>query len=163
MGGAEKLLGNGDLLYLSATSPKPKRIQGIFASESEVRRVVKFVKGQKKEESLDDEDISADAFEKKSNILEFNNATDDGSGDDLLEAAKTEVIRAKKASASLLQRRLRVGYARAARLLDILGEKGIVGPSDGAKPREVYIAEEGQEVAYEDKATDQEVRDKWNL
>jgi S-DNA-T family DNA segregation ATPase FtsK/SpoIIIE len=164
MGGAEKLLGNGDLLYLSATSPKPKRIQGIFASESEVKRVVKFVKGQKKEETLDEEDISSDAFPKKANILEFNNTVDDGSDDELLEAAKTEVIRAKKASASLLQRRLRVGYARAARLLDILEEKGIVGPSDGAKPREVYATDaQNAEVNYENKSEDQETRDKWNL
>ncbi|MFA6047922.1 MAG: DNA translocase FtsK 4TM domain-containing protein [Parcubacteria group bacterium] len=164
MGGAEKLLGNGDLLYLSATSPKPKRIQGIFASESEVKRVVKFVKGQRKEETPDEEEMSPAMFEKKSNILEFNDTADGGSEDELLEAAKAEVIRAKKASASLLQRRLRVGYARAARLLDILEEKGIVGPSDGAKPREVYAADtQNAEVNYENPTEDQGTRDKWNL
>lgn len=163
MGGAEKLLGNGDLLYLSSSSPKPKRIQGIFVSESEVKRVVKFVKDQKKPE---EEGIGEDiAGEIKPTTLEFNDVEKSGEDEDsLYEAAKTEVVRAKKASASLLQRRLRVGYARAARLIDILEQKGIVGPADGAKPREVYAAStENAEVNYENHQEDQETRDKWNL
>lgn len=161
MGGAEKLLGNGDLLYLSAASPKPKRIQGIYVSESEVKLVVNFIKGQKKEEEEIGEDITAG---EKGSALDFSSATSDGQEEELFEAAKQEVIRAKKASASLLQRRLRVGYARAARLLDILEEKGIVGPADGAKPREVYVAEEGPgDVNYEEPIVDQEKRDKWQI
>lgn len=162
MGGAEKLLGNGDLLYLSAASPKPKRIQGIFVSESEVKRVVKFIKNQKKEEESIEEEEGID-FDQKSAVLEFDRAPSDDAEDSLLEAAKQEVIRARKASASLLQRRLRVGYARAARLLDIMEEKGIIGPGEGAKPREVYIKSEGEEVKYDNQADDQEKRDKWDL
>jgi len=161
MGGAEKLLGNGDMLYLNSSSPKPQRIQGVFVSESEVKRVVKFFTDQKGEEKEIGEDITSS---EKGNLLEFNDsATPTEQEDALYEAAKAEVIRAKKASASLLQRRLRVGYARAARLLDILEEQGIVGPSDGAKPREVYVASDGKEVDYENTTEDQEVRDKWNL
>ena len=163
MGGAEKLLGNGDLLYLSASSPKPKRIQGIFVSESEVKRVVKFIKdqGTGREEGIG-EDITG---EFRPGVMDLESVDNGQDEDQLLESAKTEVIRAKKASASLLQRRLRVGYARAARLIDILEQKGIVGPSDGAKPREVFAGtgEEGKEVAYESPVEDQEVRDKWNL
>jgi len=160
MGGAEKLLGNGDMLYLSASSPKPRRIQGVYVSESEVKRMVKFIKGQKVEESIG-EDITSGG--KKDNLMEFKDAQNDSNEDELYEAAKEEVIRAKKASASLLQRRLRVGYARAARLLDILEDRGIVGPSDGAKPREVYAAEGAEEVNFEDVAQDQEKRDKWQM
>lgn len=161
MAGAEKLLGNGDLLYLSASSPKPKRIQGALVSESEVKRVVKFIKEQKVKDQGTEENITG---ELKTSLLKFeNNAGNNDQGDEFFEAAKEEVIRAKKASASLLQRRLRVGYARAARLLDILEEKGIVGPADGAKPREVYIDGNTEEVNYENVAEDQGKRDKWNL
>jgi len=161
MGGAEKLLGNGDLLYLSASSPKPKRIQGIFVNEAEIKAVVEFIKNQgKKREEEREDDITG---ETKHGMLEFENADNSNQEDKLLEAAKQEVIRAKKASASFLQRRLGVGYARAARLLDTLEQKGIVGPSDGAKPRQVYIGAEGQEVAYEDTTADQETRDKWQM
>ncbi|HPN96421.1 MAG TPA: DNA translocase FtsK 4TM domain-containing protein [Candidatus Moranbacteria bacterium] len=162
MGGSEKLLGNGDLLYLSASSPKPKRIQGVFVSESEVKRVVNFLKDQKKEEKEEEDEV--DITEGKGeHVLDFKSAPEEEADDSLYEAAKEEVIRAKKASASLLQRRLRVGYARAARLLDILEEKGIVGPADGAKPREVYIGADKKEVDYEDSGLDQEVRDKWQM
>jgi DNA segregation ATPase FtsK/SpoIIIE, S-DNA-T family len=161
MAGAEKLLGNGDLLYLSASSPKPKRIQGALVSESEVKRVVKFIKEQKVKDQENEENITG---ELRSGAIKFEDSSiNSDPGDELFEAAKEEVIRAKKASASLLQRRLRVGYARAARLLDVLEEKGIVGPADGAKPREVYIEGAPQEVGYEDTIEDQEKRDKWNL
>ena len=93
----------------------------------------------------------------------FEDKTEDNQEDDMFEAAKIEVTRAKKASASLLQRRLRVGYARAARLLDILEEKGLIGPADGAKPREVYIKENSEETNYENVVEDQEKRDKWQI
>jgi len=163
MAGAEKLLGNGDLLYLSASSPKPKRIQGIFVSESEVKKVVKFIKNQKsKVEEGIGENITSPA---QGGALEFTDSHNGNQDDDLYEAAKEEVIRAGKGSASLLQRRLRVGYSRAARLLDILEEKGIIGPSDGAKPREVYAAKDTPQEAinYDSSIEDQTVRDKWQL
>lgn len=142
MSGAEKLLGSGDMLYLAGDVSKPRRIQGAFVSEKEVKDVVKFIKQQS--EQLDEE-----AGEEKEESLKLDpdevvastaNVDDGGEGgDDLFGEAKEVVAQAGKASASLLQRRLRVGYARAARLLDLLEERGIIGPGDGAKPREVYI------------------------
>ncbi|MFA4817898.1 MAG: DNA translocase FtsK [Parcubacteria group bacterium] len=162
MAGAEKLLGNGDMLYMSTDTSKPKRIQGIFVSESEVKRVVKFINSQKKklgEESIG-EDITSPA---QGGALEFKNMDENKDEDDLYEAAKVEVTRAGKASATLLQRRLRIGYARAARLLDVLEDNGIIGPGDGAKPREVYASKDNIENAtnYERPIEDQVERDKW--
>ena len=134
MAGAEKLLGSGDMLYLSGDSNKPKRIQGVFISEEEVREITNFLKSQKEES---DEEYDSEIVESKKSSLEFS--AEEGDVDDLLYDDAVEVVRnAGKASASLLQRRLRIGYARAARLLDIMEDKGIVGPADGAKPREVY-------------------------
>ena len=161
MGGAEKLIGRGDMLYLSASSPKPKRVQGVFISEDEVRKVVKFIKDQKLD-TLEEigEDIAKSPNE---GALNFQNIEDsDNSSDDILyEAAKTEVEKAGKASASLLQRRLRIGYSRAARMLDILEDKGVIGPADGSKPREVYTAE--NKPHYDEVMDEQQVRDKWQL
>ena len=135
MSGAEKLLGNGDMLYLSGDSNKPKRIQGVFISEEETKKVTNFLRGQKNEDAEYDEEIIEN---KKSSSTEFS--SNDGEMEDDLYNDALEVIReAGKASASLLQRRLRIGYARAARLLDIMEDKGIIGPADGAKPREVYV------------------------
>lgn len=133
--GAEKLLGNGDMLYTSAEFNKPKRVQGAYIGEKEVKKVVDFFKQQVGAVIYNEE-----ILEKPKRALGIPGMEGEGSGDDdpLLEEAKEEVTRAGKASASLLQRRLRVGYARAARLLDILEEKGIIGPGEGAKPREVY-------------------------
>ncbi|MFA6160020.1 MAG: DNA translocase FtsK [Parcubacteria group bacterium] len=175
MGGAEKLLGNGDMLYLSASSPKPKRIQGVFVSESEVKKVVKFIISQKKEdkkparnashneaggEKEDEQDIT-EKLNKE--ITDFKMEEGSGEDDELLKQIEEEIKRAKKASASFLQRRFRIGYARAARILDILEEKGVIGPADGAKPREVYgVAEEGS-IEYENNVSDQEKRDKWEI
>ena len=134
MSGAEKLLGSGDMLYLSNDSNKPKRIQGVFISEEETKKVTDFLKNQKSEDTEYDEEIIEN---KKSSSLEFS--SDNGEMEDDLYNDALEVVKeAGKASASLLQRRLRVGYARAARLLDIMEDKGIIGPADGAKPREVY-------------------------
>jgi DNA segregation ATPase FtsK/SpoIIIE, S-DNA-T family len=134
--GAEKLLGRGDMLFLTAELSKPKRLQGAFISEEEMKRVINHLKGD--EPPLYDESI----------ISKNNNAVAGGtinmfggSGSDydpLFDDAKKVVIESGKASASLLQRRLKVGYARAARLLDEMEESGIVGPADGAKPRELF-------------------------
>jgi len=142
MGGAEKLLGSGDMLYLAPNYSKPRRVQSAYVSEEEVNNLVRFIVNQSevgKEENGLAEDLE-----------EFIKGTSSSGGidfetreeDELYPDAYDVVIKAKKASASLLQRRLRVGYARAARLLDILEEKGIVGPVNGAKPREVFIKEE---------------------
>ncbi|HRY82418.1 MAG TPA: DNA translocase FtsK 4TM domain-containing protein [Candidatus Moranbacteria bacterium] len=163
MGGAEKLLGNGDMLYLSTSSPKPKRIQGVFVSESEVKRVVKFVKAQKKEDKKENEEGADITENSQKEITEFKAQEENGEDEELIKKIEEEIIRAKKASASFLQRRFRIGYARAARILDVLEEKGIIGPADGAKPREVYGASPEENIGYEDKLEDQEKRDKWEL
>ena len=128
MAGAEKLLGNGDMLYLGSDLAKPQRIQGTFISEVEVKKVVNFLKKGKKPE------YEEEVTKKPAADVEFAVG---GSDDELLNEAIDVVTKAGKGSASLLQRRLRVGYARAARLLDLLEEKGIVGPQDGSRPREV--------------------------
>lgn len=134
--GAEKLLGAGDMLYVTAELTKPKRIQGTFVAEKEIRRVVDFIKEQAGSVIYDDQII-----EKPQRGLNIPGFTDDDNmdNDDELMAEAIELVQnAGKASASLLQRRLRVGYARAARLLDLMEDKGIIGPGEGAKPREVY-------------------------
>jgi S-DNA-T family DNA segregation ATPase FtsK/SpoIIIE len=137
MAGAEKLLGRGDMLFLSTENPKPKRIQGTFVSEKEVQRVVEYLSSKYKRENIEslEEKLTEETGE-----IEFSPKED--LEDPLYEEAKRVVIEAKKASASLLQRRLKIGYARAARLLDILEKRGVVGPQRGAKPREVYFKEE---------------------
>lgn len=134
MSGAEKLLGSGDMLYLSGDSNKPKRIQGVFISEEETKKVTDFLKSQKS----DDAEYNEEIIESKKSSSSESSSDDGELEDDLYNDALEVVKEAGKASASLLQRRLRVGYARAARLLDIMEDKGIVGPADGAKPREVY-------------------------
>jgi len=139
--GAEKLLGNGDMLFISATITKPKRIQGAYVSEKEVERVAKFIRENQPpvEEDELQESITEFLEEGAAGGETFG---DLGEEDPLYEEAKRLVIETRKASASFLQRKLRVGYARAARLLDMLEERGIVGPAQGAKPREVYVKEE---------------------
>ncbi|MBI3046120.1 MAG: hypothetical protein HYY86_01040 [Candidatus Harrisonbacteria bacterium] len=139
MSGAEKLLGGGDMLFVSAELSKPKRIQGAYISEEELHAVTDFIRDNneilKNETGEEPEDLNptiADKFD----FDEFASAEED---DELYDEAVAVVREAQKASASLLQRRLAVGYARAARLLDIMEERGVVGPGDGAKPREVYI------------------------
>lgn len=167
MAGAEKLLGNGDSLYLSANSPKPQRIQGVFVTEREVKEIVKFVREENEIDVTDDggfsEATSSARAVTTAQELDNFNGFDDENNDELYEAAKKEILQSKKASASFLQRRLRVGYARAARLLDILEEKGVVGPADGAKPREIYGLPEEAGTVYNDEVSDQEKRDKWEM
>ncbi len=131
--GAEKLLGRGDMLFISANLSKPKRIQGAFISDDETRRVVEYIKGQLGEVEYD-ETITEKASGPNG---DYSSGED---GDELFEEAKQEVLAAGKASASFLQRRLKVGYARAARLIDLLEEAGIVGPAAGAKPREILVS-----------------------
>ena len=138
--GAEKLLGSGDLLYISAQISKPKRIQGSYVSEKEVRKVVKHIES-KSGELKPQEEMEAgliEELERSSEQQEQSAGISYDQEDSLYEEAKRLVIEANKASASLLQRRLRVGYARAARLIDILENRGVVGPGEGARAREVY-------------------------
>lgn len=129
--GAEKLLGRGDMLLLTAEMSKPKRIQGSYVSEEEIKRLVEFWKDQDAPRYESDIDGT-----NGSELTTFNGGAH-GERDMLFDEAKRLVIESGKASASYLQRRLRVGYARAARLLDELEIARIVGPADGAKPREV--------------------------
>lgn len=141
--GAEKLLGSGDMLFVSTESAKPKRIQGAYIGEKEVHKVVDFFKQQAGAVIYNEEIV-----EKPKKNMGIPGMSSDDAGDELFEEAKEEVLRAGKASASLLQRRLRVGYARAARLLDILEEAGVVGPADGSKPREVYGVSDAERSEY---------------
>ncbi len=131
-GGAEKLLGAGDLLYMSGEMSKPIRIQSAFISEGEVKKVVKYLIGEY-QDAIPDEIIFSETNEKNS-IFE---ASLDDDEDALYEEARELVLEAKKASSSYLQRKLKVGYARAARLIDMMEERGVVGPSNGSKSREI--------------------------
>lgn len=136
--GADKLLGSGDMLFLSGDVAKPRRVQGTFCSDKEVKKVVEFL--VKQNTAADFADDITQARTAQGAIFGGSSSGGDGGGDDdLYNEAKEVVIQSGKASASLLQRRLRVGYARAARLLDMLEDNGVVGPGDGAKPREVLV------------------------
>jgi S-DNA-T family DNA segregation ATPase FtsK/SpoIIIE len=140
MAGAEKLLGGGDMLFISADVTKPKRIQGAYLSEEELNAVAGFVRDNNESDEIPDDKNSFNPEKERKDIsdINFDEFTMDSNDDELFEEAVKVVREAKKASASLLQRRLSVGYARAARLIDIMEQKGIVGPGEGAKPREVY-------------------------
>ena len=131
------------MLYLSGEMSKPRRIQSAFVSETELKKVVQFLVKH------NDEDLSGGIELSSSSENEVENgildATFDGTeeDDELYEEARDIVVRTGKASTSYLQRKLRLGYARAARLMDILEERGVVGPADGSKPREVLLKGDG--------------------
>lgn len=127
--GAEKLLGKGDMLYVSSTNPYPTRIQGTFLSEHEVETVTDYVKSLGEPDYLDDE-----IFMDETEILE-----DNGDDDPLFDEALQIVVQTGKASASYLQRRLQVGYNRAARMIETMEARGYIGPQNGSKPREVLV------------------------
>ncbi len=135
--GAEKLLGQGDLLFLSGELAKPQRLQAAYLSEDEVKSVVDYLKGQTDAQELDS--INFDDPSGNNSDAVFSSVADDDEDDDLYADAKQAVLEAGKASTSYLQRKLRVGYSRAARLIDLLEEKGVIGPQDGAKPREILM------------------------
>lgn len=145
--GAEKLLGQGDLLFLSAEVTKPKRVQGAYVADREVKKVVAWIAKETKD--FEREEIGEDELGQSALAGLEVESLEGGDEDTLYEEAKRIVIEYQKASSSLLQRRMRIGYARAARLLDILENKGVVGPGEGAKPREVYITREGTDIAEE--------------
>ena len=148
MGGAEKLLGRGDMLYYPVGSNKPTRVQGCFVTDSEVERVVTFIKqgetGEYDDQIMTEIEQSAAQVKGKGGSSGSVSAAGEGDpeGDTLLAQAIAVVVEAGLASTSLLQRRLKVGYARAARLVDEMEEKGIVGPFEGSKPRKVLLTKE---------------------
>lgn len=132
MGGAEKLLGKGDMLYYPVGASKPKRAQGAFMSDEEVEALVDFIKNQNHEVTYNEEILD--------DVQSFGTNMEDV--DEYLEEAIAFVVETGQASASLMQRRFRVGYNRAARLVDAMEERGIIGPTRGSKPREVLISAE---------------------
>ncbi len=147
MSGAETLLGNGDMLYLPNGQPKPVRVQGCYVSTSEIEKVVKFIKSQSVSEydeaimeEVDKLTVTTSTDEK----AQGNNSSDsEGNEDaDLIEQAIEVVVYAGQASTSNLQRRLRLGYGRAARIMDELEKMGIIGAYEGAKPRRVLMTKE---------------------
>ncbi|QZY56806.1 DNA translocase FtsK [Crassaminicella profunda] len=133
MGGAEKLLGKGDMLFYPVGASKPVRAQGSFISDGEVERVVSFVK-----EQSTDNNYEEDIIEK----VESNLSQEEEGTDELLKDAIELVIQIQQASISMLQRRFRIGYNRAARLIDAMEERNIVGEHVGSKPRQVLISKE---------------------
>lgn len=148
MGGAENLLGAGDMLYLSGEMSKPVRIQAPYISESELKSVVKYLAKQYESRLPDDITFGFTAEGAGDGSLggipesALNGGMNEGGDDDdMYEEAKAAVTEAGKASTSYLQRKLRIGYSRAARLMDILEHRGVIGPADGAKPREVLGAQ----------------------
>ena len=145
--GAEKLVGKGDMLFLSSNSPKPSRIQSAYVSEDEVKKVVSYLKNNAEQE-LDT--ISLDPAAEGADPNSIYSATiDDEDEDELYEDARVAVVEAGKASTSYLQRKLRIGYSRAARLMDILEERGVIGPQDGSKPRQILKGAREEEELYE--------------
>ena len=139
--GAEDLLGKGDMLYMTAATARPIRIQGVFISTNESERVINAVKiaggGKLTEQIGMNKEYDDEGEEEEARYIDLD--ADDNGGDDLFFEAVRVIQETNRASASLLQRQLKVGYARAARLLDIMEEKGLVGPADGAKPRKIYM------------------------
>jgi len=143
MPGAEKLLGAGDMLYLSGDISQPRRVQSAFISEEEVKKVVKYL--YQNYEGLDGDELNLEEAEKTSNSESLFDSMEDAGDeddDDLYGEAKNTVIAAGKASTSYLQRKLKIGYSRAARIMDILEERGVIGPADGSKPRDVLVGNE---------------------
>lgn len=141
-GGAEKLVGRGDMLFLPVGATKPTRIQGCFVSDDEVEAVVDYIKGDAKAEYDDDviSEIDRQAVKEKQGKGSVSADDSSGDGDPMFLQAVECVVEAGQASTSLLQRRLKLGYARAARIVDEMEQKGVVGPYEGSKPRQVLIS-----------------------
>ncbi len=135
MAGAEKLLGRGDMLFYPVGAVKPFRVQGAYVSEGEVKKVTDFIKEQGRTD-----------YQDSSTFLEAAEENEDEEADALFADAVDLVVRTGQASISLLQRRFRIGYTRAARLIDDLERRGVVGPFEGSKPREVLVTDEQAEA-----------------
>ena len=159
--GAEKLVGRGDMLYFPLGSGKPQRVQGCLISDEEVAAVVGFIKEQSTveyDESVIHE-IERHAAEKDKQGKGVGGSAPEEAGseyDELLPAAIEVVVETGMASVSMLQRRLKLGYSRAARLVDQMEEKGVVGPFEGSKPRQLLITkEQWQEMQFKQGLVDQ--------
>ena len=141
MGGAEKLLGKGDMLFLPMGESIPMRVQGAFVSEEEIEKLVNYTIGQQK--AIYDESLTVDRSESSSSSSSSQAGDDYSSADEYDDPIYNEVVdfavSAGKISASLIQRKFRLGYNRAARIIDLLEERGIIGPPNGSKPREVLV------------------------
>jgi S-DNA-T family DNA segregation ATPase FtsK/SpoIIIE len=143
--GAEKLLGQGDMLYLGGEMSQPVRVQSAYICEEEVKKVVDFL-AKHYEDELPESEIDLEGVNDRKNIFDAVEQEEaESDEDDLYGEAKAVVMEAGKASTSYLQRKLSVGYSRAAKLVDMLEEKGVVGPANGSKPREVLIGGDGSE------------------
>ena len=144
--GAEKLLGNGDMLFNPVGSSKPTRVQGCFISDAEVESVVNHIKAQAQttynEETMHEIEAKAAASENAKKKDAGGDENDDGAMDPVVRDAIEVVVNAGGASTTMLQKKLRLGYARASRVIDELEERGIIGPSEGAKPRAVLISKQ---------------------
>jgi DNA segregation ATPase FtsK/SpoIIIE, S-DNA-T family len=135
-GGADKLIGHGDMLYLHANSSKPRRIQGAWVTEREIASVVGHARRQ------GDPRYVEGVITEESSSAGMGGSTGAGDDDDLLQEALQLVVRSQLGSTSMLQRKLKVGFARAGRLMDLLEQRGVVGPSQGSKPRDVLMTVE---------------------
>ncbi len=175
--GAEKLVGHGDMLYVGTNSASPKRLQAVYVTEDEVKKVIDFIKKQAKATGAYDlgEDFGGESTSPSEEAeasrgittVDFDSAPSTASAigsnseDPMYEEAKAIVIEAGKASTSYIQRRLRVGYSRAARLIDDLEDNGVIGPAEGSKPRKVLATEEFEEeyeeIEYEEDDENAEV------
>ena len=154
--GAEKLLGYGDMLYKGEGANEPVRIQNSYVSENEVKNVVDFIKKNYRFELTDEISLPDETLEGTGGV----SLDEDQNDDPLFEGAKAVVIQNKKASTSFLQRKLGIGYSRAARIVDMLEDRGVIGPSNGSKAREVYVTSSqepaGEAPIPEDYGTDYE-------
>ena len=151
MAGAEKLLGKGDMLFSPVGSTKPYRVQGPYISEKEIDKLIKFVKKEGGDPAYDDEIQKALDSDGRKGGSEPQ--------DELTEDAIAFIFKSKQASVSMLQRRFRIGYNRAARIIDEIEEKGIIGPSDGSRPRQLLMTEEEYYGGYDEDAPEEDVED----
>ena len=162
--GAEKLVGKGDMLYAPIGCGKPKRVQGCFVSDPEVEAVTNYVKNNyvtsyDQEVMEEIERKAAQTGNSKPTVSDPEPSSEELTGDEMLPAAVDVILETGQASVSMLQRRLKLGYARAARIVDEMEEKGIVGPFQGSKPREILITQEQWETMRSGGATQMEFDD----
>lgn len=139
MGGAEKLLGRGDMLFYPVGMSKPMRVQGCFVTDGEIEKVTDFIKSSGESEY---DEFVMEEIEKQTVAEKGKGGETDGETDSMFSQAVEVVVEAGQAATSLLQRRLKLGYARAARIMDEMEQRGIVGPSEGSKPRKVLISKQ---------------------
>ncbi len=163
--GAEKLLGTGDMLFLTSDMPKPARMQAAFISDDETVKVTSFIQDQR-EPQYNNEVVSQPVSIGKGGVVADMGSGGSNADDDMFHDAVRVVIESKKASTSLLQRRLRIGYGRAARLIEEMEEQGIIGAADGSRPREVLVSSLDQvfggdnvDAAVPDDANDSTIQD----